>query len=105
MATRKRLSRARRYLAELRGGALSFGQMIESLREADGVSQADLARKLKISRAQLCDIEKGRRTVVPKRAAEFAAILGYSVDQFVAVALEDQLRSAGLPRKVTLDAA
>src|SRR5438128_8487945 len=99
MSTRKKMSRARQYLADLRGGPLSFGEMIESLREADGISQAELARKLKISRAHLCDIEKGRRVVVPRRAAEFARILGYSVDQFVAVALEDELRSAGIPRK------
>ena len=104
MSTRK-LSGARRYLAQLRGGPLSFGDMIESLREADDLSQSDLARKLKISRAQLCDIENGRRIVVPKRAAQFAKAMGYSVDQFVAVALEDQLRRAGLPRKVTLNAA
>ena len=105
MSTRKKMSRARQYLADLRGGPLSFGQMIESLREADGISQAELARKLKISRAHLCDIEKGRRVIVPKRAAELARILGYSIDQFVAVALEDELRSAGIPRKVTLNAA
>ena len=105
MTTRKRMSGARQYLAALRGGPLSFGQMIESLREADGVSGAEQARNLKISRAHLCDIEKGRRMVTPKRAAAFAKILGYSVDQFVAVALEDELRDAGIPRKVTLHAA
>ncbi len=31
-----------------------------------------------------------------KRAAQFARILGYSVNQFVAVVVEDQLRKAGL---------
>lgn len=101
----KKLSNAREFLAQLRGGPLSFGEMIESLREADDMSQAELARTLKISRALLCDIEKGRRLVVPKRAAHFAKILGYSIDQFVAVALEDQLRKSGIPRKVTLNAA
>jgi hypothetical protein len=59
---------------------------------------------LKISRANLCDIEKGRRHVVARKAAQFAKVMGYSVDQFVAVALEDELRRAGLPRKVTLNA-
>jgi transcriptional regulator with XRE-family HTH domain len=93
------------YMAKLNGCPLTFGQMIESLRETDEISQVELARRLKISRAQLCDIEKGRRVVVPKRAAQFAKVMGYSVDQFVAVALEDQLRRAGLPRKVTLNAA
>jgi transcriptional regulator with XRE-family HTH domain len=104
MPTRK-LSGARQYMAQLRGGPLTFGEMIESLREADGISQTELARKLKISRAQLCDIEKGRRAIFPKRAAQFAKVMGYSVDQFVALALEDELRREGLPRKVSLSAA
>ena len=101
----KKLSAARRYLAQLRGGPLSFGAMIESLRNTDGISQTNLARKLKMSKTQLCDIEKNRRVVPPQRAAEFAKVMGYSVDQFVAVALEDELRRAGIPRKVTLNAA
>jgi DNA-binding transcriptional regulator YiaG len=61
----KKFSSARQYLAQLRGGPLTFGGMIESLREADGISQVELARRLKISRAQLCDIEKGRRAIAP----------------------------------------
>lgn len=105
MSTKKNLSAARRYLTRLRGRELSFGEMIESLREADAVAQTTLARKLKISRAHLCDVEKGRRSVTPERAIQFAKALGYSVDQFVAVALEDQLRRAGLHRKVRLEAA
>ena len=105
MSTKKNLSTARRYLTRLRGEELSFGEMIESLREADAVAQTTLARKLKISRAHLCDVEKGRRPVTPERAVQFAKALGYSVDQFVAVALEDQLRRAGLHRKVRLEAA
>ncbi len=40
-----------------------------------------------------------------KRAAQFARILGYSVNQFVAVAVEDQLRKAGLKVQVRLEAA
>jgi hypothetical protein len=59
---------------------------------------------MKISRAHPCDIEKGRRTVSAERAAQFARVLGYSVNQFVATALEDQLRKAGLKVRVHLDA-
>jgi antitoxin HigA-1 len=98
-------SEAVRFLEKLNGGPLTFGQMIESIRLCDEVSQADLARKMKISRAHLCDIEKGRRTVRAERAAQFARVLGYSVNQFVATALEDQLRKAGLNVRVRLDAA
>jgi antitoxin HigA-1 len=98
-------SEARKFLESLRGQPLSFGRMIESIRKADEISQAELARRMEVSRAHLCDIEKGRRTVRPERAARFARELGYSVNQFVAVAVEDELRKAGLQVRVRLDAA
>ncbi len=98
-------SDVRRLLESLRGAPLSFGNMIESIRKADEVTQVELARKMEISRAHLCDIEKGRRAVRPERAARFARELGYSVNQFVAVAVEDELRKAGLRVRVRLDAA
>jgi len=79
--------------------------MIASVRVVDEIPQAELARRVGISRANLCDIEKGRRSVTVKRAAQFARILGYSVNQFVAVAVEDQLRKAGLKVRVRLEAA
>ncbi len=98
-------SDARKFLEKLRGGPLTFGRMIESIRLSDEITQAELARRLAISRANLCDIEKGRRPVRAERAAQFARTLGYSVNQFVAVALEDELRKAGLKVRVRLDAA
>src|SRR5260370_22639750 len=103
MITRAK-SDARRFLEGLRGSPLTFGRMTASVRVADGIPQADLARRLGISRANLCDIEKGRRSVTAKRAAQFARILGYSVNQFVAAAVEDHLRKAGLEVPVRLEA-
>lgn len=101
----KAKSDARRFLESLRGGPLTFGRMIASIRLADGVQQVELARRMKISRAHLCDIESGRRSVSVDRAAQFARVLGYSANQFVAVAVEDELRKAGLKVKVRLEAA
>ena len=100
-----RKSDARNFLESLRGEPLSFGRMIESIRLTDEVTQVELAQKMEMSRAHLCDIEKGRRAVRPERAARFAKELGYSVNQFVAVAVEDELRKAGLQVRVRLDAA
>jgi antitoxin HigA-1 len=112
MATKKKAKKvehgavdALSFLEKLRGGPLTFGRMMESFRLADELSQAAMARKLGIPRQHLCDIEKGRRQVSPGRAAEFARTLGYSVPQFVALALEDQLRSAGLKMRVKIEAA
>jgi len=98
-------SEARRFLEKLNKGPISFGQLLESHRVCDEISQAELARKMGISRAHLCDIEKGRRLVSAERAAKFAKALGYPVSSFVTAALEDQLRKAGLKMRVSIDAA
>lgn len=103
MTTKK--SSAIRALEKIRGGRLTFGSMIESIRKADEISQVELARKMKISKAHLCDLEKGRRPVTLSRAILFAKVLGYSETQFAAKAIEDQVHEAGLKVKVTLSAA
>jgi len=56
-------SSAVKILEKIRGGPLTFGRMIESIRKADEISQVELAKKMQISKAHLCDIEKGRRAV------------------------------------------
>jgi transcriptional regulator with XRE-family HTH domain len=104
MITKKK-SRAKAFLEDISGGLLTFGEMIQSIRQADEISQADLARRMEISRAVLCDIEKGRRSVSVERAKSFAEVLGYSVTQFVAVAVEEQLRKSGINVKIHLEAA
>lgn len=103
MSTKK--SPARKTLERVRGNELTFGKMLESLRVCDELTQVQMARKLGVSRAHLCDIEKGRRAVTPEKAAEFAEVLGYSKNQFVAQAIEDSLRRIGLNLKVEIKAA
>jgi transcriptional regulator with XRE-family HTH domain len=98
-------SPARMAIKKARGEAMTFGKMIESLRVCDEFTQAQMARRLGISRAHLCDIEKGRRVVTPEKAAAFADALGYSKNQFVAQAIEDSLRRIGLRLKVAIRAA
>ena len=56
-------------------------------------------------RSLLCDIEKGRKFLSVSRAAEFADILGYSKEQFVRLALQDEVSRSGLKFKVKLDKA
>lgn len=103
--TTKGKSNAKGFLEGISGGPLTFGEMIHSIRQADEISQTDLARRMEISRAMLCDIEKGRRPVSVERAKSFAEVLGYSVTQFVAVAVEEQLRKSGFKAKIYLEAA
>jgi len=84
---------------------LTVGNLLWSIREGDEISQVEFARMLEISRQYLCDIEHGRRLVSPKMAAFFAEKLGYSVLQFVKLALQDELEKAGLHYSVEVKAA
>lgn len=76
------------YLEQLSGGPLTFGKLIHSIRRCDEISQVEFANKLGISRQHLCDIEHDRKIVSPKLAAQYATILGYSVPQFIRLALQ-----------------
>ena len=91
-------SKARHGLHDLEKhlGKLTVGEFLRSWRLSEELSQKEFAKKLKISAANLCDIEKGRKGVSPEKADEIARILGYSRTVLVRLALEDQLESAGL---------
>jgi plasmid maintenance system antidote protein VapI len=92
-----------KYLEKIMGEALSLGLLLESIRKADEISQVNFAAKLKISKANLCDIEKGRKFLTPERAAKFAKILGYSPGLFVRLTLQDQINKAGLKLNIILE--
>jgi transcriptional regulator with XRE-family HTH domain len=90
---------------KLLGGPLTFGDAVKALRIRDDLSQAYLAKKLRISRQYLCDVEKGRRLVSPEQAARFARALGHPVQVLVQLALQDAVRASGLKLRVAVEAA
>ncbi len=87
---------------EAKYGKMTLGDFIKSLRESDEISQTEFALRLKISRANLCDIEKNRKLVSPERAARFAKVLGYPEVLFVKLSLEDILRQSNLKYQIDL---
>lgn len=87
------------------GGPLTLGAALSGLRQAHERSLAEYAKLLGVSRSHLCDIEQGRRVVSPERAARFAKALDQSEAQFVRLALQDQIRGAGLRLTVEVKAA
>jgi DNA-binding XRE family transcriptional regulator len=95
MSTKKK-SDARKLLEKQAGGPLTIGNLLESIRLGEEMTQVAFAKSLGISRQNLCDIEKGRQGVSPKKAAEFSKKLGYSKQQFVRLAVEDYLRREGV---------
>ena len=100
-----RKSKSMKYLENITGGSLSLKELLYAIRLGDEMSQVEFSKKLKISKSHLCDIEKGRKNISVERAVYFAKILKYSEDQFVKLALQDQLSSAGLAYSVDLKVA
>jgi transcriptional regulator with XRE-family HTH domain len=107
MTTKKRTpkSASMRFLEEISGDSLTMGGLLLAIREGEELSQIDFSSRLDISKSHLCDIEKGRKTVSPARASEFAKKLGYSQDQFVQLALQSLVDEANLDLKVNVEAA
>jgi antitoxin HigA-1 len=93
------------FLEGLIGGPLTLRAALSGIRESEGESLSQFAARLGISRSHLCDIEQGRRSVSPERAARFAKLLGQHQAQFVRLALQDQVRNAGLKLRVEVHAA
>lgn len=104
MMTKKKSSKsdAMHFLDDLIGEELTVGSLLVTIRETDGLTLDALAKKLGVSRANLCDIEKGRKGVSPDRAARWARALGYPEAQFIALALQHELDAAGLAYKVAI---
>lgn len=78
-------------LNNIMGEKLTLGSFILAIRQGEELSQVEFARTLGVSRQVLCDIEHGRRIISPKKAAEFADLLGYSKKQFVRLCLQDMI--------------
>lgn len=102
---KEKKSDAIRLLEKLGGGPLTLGRAIESIRKCEEWSQDECARMLGVSKSHLCDIEKGRKTLSPERAARWARILGYPQSVFIRLAIQSELDTAGLKYRVAIEAA
>jgi transcriptional regulator with XRE-family HTH domain len=90
---------------EKRLGKMTIGSFLRAWRLSEELSQKEFAKKLGLSPANVCDIEKGRKGVSPEPAAEIAKILGYSPAVLVRLEVEEQLLAAGLKYDVELKPA
>lgn len=77
-------------------GPLTFSKLIEAYRLAEGLSQKAFAKRLRMSQASLCDLEKGRKIPSAERASKIAKILKEPETYWIQLALQDQLRHSGL---------
>ena len=81
-------------------GPLTFGRLLESYRKCEELTQEQLGKMVGLSRANICDLEKGRKIPSLKRASALANAFGVSEKQWVEIALQDQLRKEKLDFKV-----
>jgi transcriptional regulator with XRE-family HTH domain len=98
-------SDAIRLLERIGDGPLTLGKAIKSIRQCEGWSQDECAKKLGVSKSHLCDIEKDRKSLSPKRAARWARALGYPQSVFIRLALQGEIDSAGLKYRIEIEAA
>ncbi|WP_454783527.1 helix-turn-helix domain-containing protein [Legionella sp. WA2022007384] len=95
---------ARKYLEKLIG-RMSLGKAIRAIRQGEEESQIDFAQRLGVSKQYLCDLEHDRKIVSAKKAKQFAEILGYSPEHFIALAFQDSLEHDGIHMQVEVRAA
>jgi DNA-binding XRE family transcriptional regulator len=76
-------------------GPLSFALFMRVTRHALGLTQEEFGKKLGISRANVCDIEKGRHLVSAEFAVRVARKVGYPEKMALQACLQDQVRKAG----------
>ena len=90
---------------EKRFGPMTLGLFIRAFREAENLSQTQYAKKIGLSRSNLCDLEKERKIASPLRAAQLAKKMGLAPEILVQLSLQDILREAKLNFKIELKAA
>ena len=80
----------------------SFGQFVRDIRETDEISQAELARRMLVSRQFINAIEHDKANVSIPMAMKIAQCFGYPHEAFVEVLLDDMLKKAGIEKLVSL---
>ena len=83
-------------------GPLSFALFMRVARTSLDMTQEEFGKKLGISRANVCDIEKGRHLVSTEFAVKVAKKAGLSEKMALQACLQDQVRKAGSEAKVAV---
>ncbi|MFI5304457.1 MAG: helix-turn-helix transcriptional regulator [Nitrospiria bacterium] len=105
MATKLRAAVPAKEFIERNFGPMTFGKFLVSVRLNMDMSQTELAKRLKVTRSRICDIEKGRILVSPGFAGKIAKLGGFPEKLAIKYCLQDQLRKANIKYDVNLDAA
>ena len=83
-------------------GPFSFALFMRAARTSLGFTQEELGKKLGLSRANICDIEKGRQLVSTELAVKVARKAKLSEKLALQACLQDQVRKTGSEAKVAV---
>lgn len=81
-------------------GPVTFGTFVVAARTIMDLTQVEMAKKLKMAKGTLCDIEKGRQLVSPKLALKIAKIAGMHERFALELCLEDHLKKQKIKYKI-----
>jgi transcriptional regulator with XRE-family HTH domain len=90
---------------EKRLGKLTVGEMLHAWRVSEEMSLKDFGKRIGMSVANLCDIEKGRKGVSPGKAEQIAKAIGVPSALMVRLSIEESLHAAGLKYSVEIKPA
>ena len=83
----------------------TFATFMVGSRTTLNLTQVEMAKKLGISKAALCEIEKGRTMVSPEAAVRYAKKAGFSETVALEACFQDQLRKAKIKKRVKIENA
>jgi transcriptional regulator with XRE-family HTH domain len=104
MSTERRRSFGLKDL-EKRLGKLTVGELLHTWRVSEEMSLKDFGKRIGMSLANLCDIEKGRKGVSPEKAEQIAKAIGVPSALLVRLSIEESLAAAGLKYRVEIKPA
>lgn len=68
-----------------------FGSFVKDMRELNSLTQIQLAKKLKLSKQRISDIENSRRQVSLEMAIRIARAFKEPIEPFIHFALKDEI--------------
>ena len=83
-------------------GVITFGTFLKTARTSLNLTQAEMGKKLGVSKSVICDIEKTRQLVSPKLALKIAKKAKLSEKLAVKLCLQDQLNKDNIKMKIKL---
>ena len=85
-------------------GPMNFGTFLVAARTLLDLNQTQFAKKLKVSRSMICDIERGRQLVSPELAIKIAKAAQFSEKMALEYCFQDKLNKLKLKYKVSVAA-